>query len=248
MRRGLSSFRRGRSRQDRTCRGRDPGGAARVRDVAVPEGEMALSKAYLAGRLELRMEETRHVASGWAAKSAARSSPDPRGGLAELDAVTSEGVQRLAGGWCARTPSVWRSLRHPGGAAVSNRCCGSREARMKAKQAAPQAGGRDGRGPAEPQRSGRRSARDAAAARVPESRRNPGPILHRRAGCRRPAGRRASAEGEPPPSRRRPLPESGAAEPSEAISPTSPQGDGVPACRIGASRGRLALMRLARST
>jgi len=71
---------------------------ARVRDVAVPEGEMALSKAYLAGRLELRMEETRHVASWLGGQEALHDrvlTLDEA--LAELNAVTSEGVQRLAG-------------------------------------------------------------------------------------------------------------------------------------------------------
>jgi predicted Zn-dependent peptidase len=71
---------------------------ARVRDVAVPEGEMALSKAYLAGRLELRMEETRHVASWLGGQEALHDRVlTLEEALAELEAVTSEGVQRLAG-------------------------------------------------------------------------------------------------------------------------------------------------------
>jgi predicted Zn-dependent peptidase len=71
---------------------------ARVRDVPVPEDEMALSKAYLAGRLELRMEETRHVASWLGGQEALHDRVlTLEEALAELDAVTSEGVQRLAG-------------------------------------------------------------------------------------------------------------------------------------------------------
>ena len=59
---------------------------------------MALSKAYLAGRLELRMEETRHVASWLGGQEALHDrvlTLDQA--LAELEAVTSEGVHRLAG-------------------------------------------------------------------------------------------------------------------------------------------------------
>ncbi len=71
---------------------------ARVRDVAVPEGELALSKAYLAGRLELRMEETRHVASWLGGQEALHDRVlTLEEALAELNAVTSEGVQLLAG-------------------------------------------------------------------------------------------------------------------------------------------------------
>ena len=36
---------------------------ARIRDTPIPEGELAKAKAYLAGGLELRMDETRHLAS-----------------------------------------------------------------------------------------------------------------------------------------------------------------------------------------
>jgi predicted Zn-dependent peptidase len=70
----------------------------RVRDAPVPQGELALSKAYLAGRLELRMEETRHVASWLGGQEALHDRVlTLEEALAELNAVTSEGVQRLAG-------------------------------------------------------------------------------------------------------------------------------------------------------
>jgi predicted Zn-dependent peptidase len=70
---------------------------ARVRDTAVPDGELALSKAYLAGRLELRMEETRHVASWLGGQEALHDRVlTLEGALEELNAVTSDGVHRLA--------------------------------------------------------------------------------------------------------------------------------------------------------
>ena len=39
------------------------GELARLRDEPVPSDELAKAKAYLSGGLELRMEETRHLAS-----------------------------------------------------------------------------------------------------------------------------------------------------------------------------------------
>jgi predicted Zn-dependent peptidase len=70
---------------------------ARVRDDAVPADELARSKRYLAGRLELRMEETRHVASWLGGQEALHDrvlTLDQA--LAELNAVTSEGILSLA--------------------------------------------------------------------------------------------------------------------------------------------------------
>ncbi len=70
---------------------------ARARDVAVPADELARSKAYLAGRLELRMEETRNVASWLGGQEALHErvlTLDQA--LAELNAVTGEGVHSLA--------------------------------------------------------------------------------------------------------------------------------------------------------
>ena len=41
----------------------DPAELARLRDEPVPEEELEKAKAYLAGGMELRMDDTRHVAS-----------------------------------------------------------------------------------------------------------------------------------------------------------------------------------------
>ena len=71
---------------------------ALVRDEVVPADELARSKRYLAGRLELRMEETRHLASWLGGQEALHErvlTLDEA--LAELNAVTSEGIQKLAG-------------------------------------------------------------------------------------------------------------------------------------------------------
>ena len=70
---------------------------ARLRDEAVPADELARSKRYLAGRLELRMEETRHVASWLGGQEALHERVlTLEGALEELEAVTSEGIQALA--------------------------------------------------------------------------------------------------------------------------------------------------------
>ena len=39
---------------------------SRLRDEPVPEAELEKARAYVIGRLELRLEETRHMAPGWA--------------------------------------------------------------------------------------------------------------------------------------------------------------------------------------
>ena len=71
---------------------------ARVRDEVVPAEELARCKRYLAGRLELRMEETRHVASWLGGQEALHERVlTLEGALAELDAVTAEGIHALAG-------------------------------------------------------------------------------------------------------------------------------------------------------
>jgi predicted Zn-dependent peptidase len=70
---------------------------ARLRDEIVPAEELARYKRYLAGRLELRMEETRHVASWLGGQEALHEKVlTLEGALAELDAVTAEGIQALA--------------------------------------------------------------------------------------------------------------------------------------------------------
>jgi predicted Zn-dependent peptidase len=71
---------------------------ARLRDEVVPADELARSKRYLGGRLELRMEETRHVASWLGGQEALHERVlTLEGALAELEAVTSDGVHSLAG-------------------------------------------------------------------------------------------------------------------------------------------------------
>jgi predicted Zn-dependent peptidase len=70
---------------------------ARVRDEVVGDDELARSKRYLAGRLELRMEETRHVASWLGGQEALHDrvlTVDQA--LAELNAVTSAGIHSVA--------------------------------------------------------------------------------------------------------------------------------------------------------
>jgi predicted Zn-dependent peptidase len=70
---------------------------ARLRDEPVPEPELAKAKAYLAGGLELRMDETRHLASWVGGQEALHErvlTLDEA--LAEVDAVTPAAVHRLA--------------------------------------------------------------------------------------------------------------------------------------------------------
>jgi predicted Zn-dependent peptidase len=70
---------------------------ARIRDEVVPDEELARSKRYLGGRLELRMEETRHLASWLGGQEALHERVlTLEQALAELRAVTSEGIHALA--------------------------------------------------------------------------------------------------------------------------------------------------------
>ena len=70
---------------------------ALIRDEVVPEEELARSKRYLAGRMELRMEETRHLASWLGGQEALHERVlTLEQALAELNAVTSEGIHALA--------------------------------------------------------------------------------------------------------------------------------------------------------
>jgi len=71
---------------------------ARLRDVPVPDAELAKTKAYISGGLELRMEETRHLASWVGGQEALHDrvlTLDEA--LAAVEAVTAEDVHRLAG-------------------------------------------------------------------------------------------------------------------------------------------------------
>ncbi len=70
----------------------------RLRDEPVPGDELDKARRYLAGGLELRMDETRHVASWIGGQEALHDrvmTIDEA--LAAIDAVTSDDIQRLAG-------------------------------------------------------------------------------------------------------------------------------------------------------
>jgi predicted Zn-dependent peptidase len=70
---------------------------ARVRDETVPAAELVRSKRYLAGRLELRMEETRHLASWLGSQEALHEKLlTLEQALAEIESVTAERVHALA--------------------------------------------------------------------------------------------------------------------------------------------------------
>jgi predicted Zn-dependent peptidase len=70
---------------------------ARLRDELVPDDELGRAKRYLSGGLELRMDETRHVASWIGGQEALHErvlTVDEA--LAEIDAVRPADIQRLA--------------------------------------------------------------------------------------------------------------------------------------------------------
>jgi predicted Zn-dependent peptidase len=70
---------------------------ARLRDELVPTDELIKAKRYLAGGLELRMDDTRHVASWIGGQEALHDRVlDLDEALAEVDSVDAEGVGRLA--------------------------------------------------------------------------------------------------------------------------------------------------------
>jgi predicted Zn-dependent peptidase len=71
---------------------------ARMRDTAVSSEELARARAYARGRLELRLEESRHMASWLGVQEALHDrvlTVDEA--LEELDAVTPTQIQELAG-------------------------------------------------------------------------------------------------------------------------------------------------------
>jgi len=71
---------------------------ARLRDEDVPDHEMAKVKAYLAGRLELRLDETRYLASWIGTQEALHDAVlTPEEALAAIESVTVVDVRRLAG-------------------------------------------------------------------------------------------------------------------------------------------------------
>jgi predicted Zn-dependent peptidase len=71
---------------------------ARLRDEPIPAAELAKARAFTAGRLELRLEESRHMASWLGVQEALHDrvlTVDEA--LAALDAVTPEAIQALCG-------------------------------------------------------------------------------------------------------------------------------------------------------
>jgi predicted Zn-dependent peptidase len=70
---------------------------ARMRDEPVPEPELQKAKSYLAGGLELRMDETRHLASWFGSQEALHDRVlTLDDALAEIEAVTTGDLRRLA--------------------------------------------------------------------------------------------------------------------------------------------------------
>jgi predicted Zn-dependent peptidase len=71
---------------------------ARLRDEPVPETELVKAKRYLSGGLELRMDDTRHVASWIGGQEALHDRVlTVEEALARIDAVDAAAVQELAG-------------------------------------------------------------------------------------------------------------------------------------------------------
>jgi predicted Zn-dependent peptidase len=72
---------------------------ARLRDQPVPEDELAKAKAYISGGLELRMEETRHLASWVGGQEALHDRVlTLEDALEEVASVDSAAIQRVAAG------------------------------------------------------------------------------------------------------------------------------------------------------
>ena len=71
---------------------------ARMRDTRVPPDELAKAKAYLSGGLELRMDDTRHVASWIGGQEALHERVlTLEEALDAVEAVDADSVQRLSG-------------------------------------------------------------------------------------------------------------------------------------------------------
>ncbi len=71
---------------------------ARLRDEPIPAAELDKAKRYLSGGLELRMDETRHVASWIGGQEALHDRVlTVEQALAEIAAVTADDIQRVAG-------------------------------------------------------------------------------------------------------------------------------------------------------
>ena len=71
---------------------------ARLRDEPVPAAELDKARRYLSGGLELRMDETRHVASWIGGQEALHDRVlTLEEALAAVDAVDADGIDRVAG-------------------------------------------------------------------------------------------------------------------------------------------------------
>ena len=71
---------------------------ARLRDEPVPKAELDKARRYLSGGLELRMDETRHVASWIGGQEALHDRVlTLEEALAAVDAVDADGIARVAG-------------------------------------------------------------------------------------------------------------------------------------------------------
>ncbi len=74
------------------------GELARLRDAAVPEPELRKVKAYLSGRLELRLEEARHLAAWLGGQEAFHERIHTlEEAIAEIEAVDAASILRVAG-------------------------------------------------------------------------------------------------------------------------------------------------------
>ena len=71
---------------------------ARLRDETVPAAELVKVKAYLSGRLELRLEETRHLSAWLGGQEALHERVHTlEDAVAEIEAVDAAAIRRVAG-------------------------------------------------------------------------------------------------------------------------------------------------------
>ena len=119
---------------------------ARLRDELVPDAELTKAKRYLSGGLELRMDDTRHVASWIGGQEALHDrvlTLDEA--LAAVEAVDAAGRSSAwPAGSSATTRCAWPPSRRPATCAGSKPGCGCRHDRPMAlpERAEPPAAGR----------------------------------------------------------------------------------------------------------
>ena len=98
---------------------------ARLRDELVPDAELAKAKRYLAGGMELRMDDTRHVASWIGGQEALHDRVlDLDDALAAVASVDAEAIQRVAATSSTTRGSASRPSPRPATCAASSRTCG----------------------------------------------------------------------------------------------------------------------------